>query len=89
MDYVITITPVGDGSVSPSGMYTVEEGDTCRIVAIPVFGHAVSQVVVTGPEGAVTTPLLTEVILENIESNFSVEFTFVPGTQQTVTVRLS
>ena len=67
-------------------MYTVEEGDTCRIVATPAPGHAVSQVVVTGPEGAVTTPLLTEVILENVESDFSVEFTFVPGTQQTVTV---
>ena len=86
MDYVITITSVGNGSVSPSGLYNVEEGDTCRIVATPAPGHAVSQVVVTGPEGAVTTPLLTEVILENIESNFSVEFTFVPGTQQTVTV---
>ena len=86
MDYVITITHVGNGSVSPSGIYTVEEGDTCRIVATPAPGHAVSQVVVTGPEGAVTTPLLTEVILENVESDFSVEFTFVPGTQQTVTV---
>ena len=86
MDYVITITSVGNGSVSPSGLYNVEEGDTCRIVATPAPGHAVSKVVVTGPEGSVTTPLLTEVILENVKSNFSVEFTFVPGTQQTVTV---
>ena len=80
MDYVITITHVGNGSVSPSGLYNVEEGDTCRIVATPAPGHAVSKVVVTGPEGSVTTPLLTEVILENVKSNFSVEFTFVPDT---------
>ncbi|MGJ8649405.1 MAG: sulfatase-like hydrolase/transferase [Opitutaceae bacterium] len=78
----VTITTVGNGSVSPSGVVPVVTGDSLEITLTPDVDHHTDQVLINGSpvsfSSTVTTPAVT--------SDMTVEVTFVPDVFYTVTV---
>jgi hypothetical protein len=60
--YIITATAGPNGSISPSGMFTVNRGDNATFTITPDTGHRIRRVVVDGVNrGAITSYTFTNV----------------------------